>query len=118
IEPEPSQHGEDTSSRTPFVHPSGPGEQRVAAAPAGEHEQHTAYHETGGDQAGKPCRAELLARHRRKALDVPEHHGAERDERRTGQRITDLYLASPTALSAAPRFASESAMNFEVPTAS
>ena len=42
----------------------------------------------------------------------------ERDERRAGQRIVDLYLASPTAFSAAPRFVSDSAMNFAVPAGS
>ena len=53
-----------------------------------------------------------------KPLDVPEDDRGERDQRRAGQRVVDLYLASPTALSAAPRFVSESAMNFVVPAGS
>src|SRR5918992_779857 len=42
------------------------------------------------DERGKPCRAELLARHGREPLDVPEDRRGERDQRRARQRIVDL----------------------------
>src|SRR5262249_51247448 len=71
-----------------------------------------------GDEPREPGRAEFLARHRRVALDVPEHDRAQRRERGAGQCIVDLYLANPTALSAEPRLASEAAMNFSAPAAS
>src|SRR5439155_24711647 len=87
---------------------------RRALAHPGADEQHTAKRETDGDQAGEPGRAEFLPRHRRASLDVPEDDPREDDERRARQRIVELYLASPTAFSAAPRFVSESAMNFVV----
>src|SRR5438552_3227029 len=45
---------------------------------------------------------------------VDHHCGNDRDQRRAGQRIVDFYLASPTALSAAPRFVSDAAMNLAV----
>src|SRR6185436_879025 len=85
-----------------------------ARAPAGKHQHHAANGEANGDQAGKPGRAELLARHRRKSLDVPEDRRGERDQRRAAERIMELYLASPTAFSAPPRLASDAAMNFAV----
>ena len=104
--------------RTAAVHPIGECEPRSALAHARDDEQHTAETEPGGDHPREPCRAELLARHRREPLDVPEDHRGERDERRANQRIIDLYLANPTALSALPRLVSDCAMNFAVPSGS
>src|SRR5216117_1313141 len=94
--------------------PLGSRDPRRALAHPGADEQRAAQRETDGDQAGKPGRAEFLSRHRRESLDVPEDDPGEDDERRARQRIVELYLASPTAFSAAPRFVSESAMNFVV----
>ena len=85
---------------------------------SGGDKQRAAEREADGDEAREPRRAELLARHRRESLDVPEDDPGEEDERRARQRVVELYLASPTAFSAAPRFVSESSMNFVVPLGS
>src|SRR5207249_3973442 len=98
--------------------PAGPREPRLRAAPADAHEEQPADAKPDGDKAWKPRRAQFLARHRRESLDMPEDDAGEDDERGARQRIVDLYLASPTAFSAAPRFVSESAMNFVVPAGS
>ncbi len=89
-------------------------EERRVLTQAGANEQRTADCETDGDQSRKPCRAEFLAGHGGKPLDMPEDERGECDQGRAGQRIVDFYLASPTALSAAPRFASDAAMNLAV----
>src|SRR6266568_1105700 len=81
---------------------------------AGANEKRAADCKTHCDQPGKPRRTEFLARHGGKPLDMPEDERGECDQRRAGQRIVDFYLASPTALSAAPRFASDAAMNLAV----
>ena len=87
---------------------------RQAAAQAGVDEERAADAEAGGNDAREPRRAELLARHGREPLDMPEDDAAQRRERGAGQCVMDLYLASPTAFSAAPRFVSDAAMNFAV----
>src|SRR5687768_5366726 len=89
-----------------------------AGAKSRENQEQAAYAEAGCDQPGKPCGAEFLPRHRREPLDMPEDRRGERDQRRAAQRIMELYLASPTAFSAAPRFWSDCAMNFVVPAGS
>src|SRR6266571_1449638 len=85
-------------------------EERRVLTQAGANEKRAADCETDGDQPGKPRRTEFLARHGGKPLDMPEDERGECDQRRAGQRIVDFYLASPTALSAAPCLASEAAM--------
>src|SRR6267143_4884631 len=89
-------------------------EERRALTQAGANEKRAADCETDGDQSRKPRRTEFLARHGGKPLDMPEDERGKCDQRRAGQRIVDFYLASPTALSAAPRFASDAAMNLAV----
>src|SRR5713101_6898688 len=89
-------------------------EERRVLTQAGANEQRAADRETDGDQSRKPGRAEFLARHGRKPLDMPEDERGECDKRRAGQRVVDLYFANPTALSAAPRFVSDAAMNLAV----
>src|SRR6185503_19271267 len=87
-------------------------------AQAAVHEERAADTESNDDEAREPRRAEFLARHGRETLDVPEDNARQDDEGGARQGIMDLYLASPTAFSAAPRFWSESAMNFVVPAGS
>src|SRR5687768_6378911 len=118
VEHEAADHGRDAERRAATEHPVGHYQPGPAPAQAGEDQQQPAGSEPNGDQARKPCRAEALARHGRKPLDVPEDRGRQRDERRAGERVVDLYLASPTAFSAVPILASESAMNFVVPAGS
>src|SRR6266853_328602 len=43
-----------------------------------------------------------------------EDDRGECDQRRAGQGVVDFYFANPTALSAAPRFVSDAAMNLAV----
>jgi hypothetical protein len=81
-------------------------------------EERTAEREAGRSQAREPGRTELLPRHGREPLDVPEDSRGKGEQRRARYRVVELYLASPTALSAAPRFLSESAMNLAVPAGS
>src|SRR5688572_27388104 len=109
VEQQASHHAGHAEQRTAAVHPVGECKPRSTLAHARDDEQHTAETEPGGDHPREPCRAELLARHGREPLDVPEDQRGERGERRAGQRIVDLYLASPTAFRAAPRFLSDSA---------
>src|SRR5687767_10974857 len=118
VERKAAEHGRHSEKRRAARDPARKRDPGPAPAQARDDEKHTAEAEARGDQPRKPCRAELLAGHRRESLDVPEDRRGERDQRRAAQRVVDPYLASPTALSAAPRFASESAMNFVVPTGS
>src|SRR6266699_4855987 len=96
------------------LHPMRHREERRVLTQAGANEKRAADCKTHCDQPGKPRRTEFLARHGGKPLDMPEDERGECDQRRAGQRIVDFYLASPTALSAAPRFASDAAMNLAV----
>src|SRR6266545_1726249 len=96
------------------LHPPRHREERRTFTQAGANEKRTADCETDGDQPGKPGRAEFLARHGGKPLDMPENDRGECDQRRAGQGVVDFYFANPTALSAAPRFASDAAMNLAV----
>src|SRR5439155_13711885 len=96
------------------LHPLRHCKERRVLTQAGANEKRAADCKTHCDQPGKPRRTEFLARHGGKPLDMPEGERGECDQRRAGQRIVDFYLASPTALSAAPRFASDAAMNLAV----
>ena len=118
VEHQPADERGDARACARAMDPFGSRDPRCALAHPRADQQRAAKRETHGDQPGKPGRTELLAGHRRESLDVPEDDPAEDDERRARQRIVDLYLASPTAFSAAPRFVSESAMNFAVPAGS
>src|SRR5437588_9802880 len=118
VEHQPANERGDARARPRAMDPFGSRDPRCALAHPRADQQRAAKRETHGDQPGKPGGTELLAGHRRESLDVPEDDPAEDDERRARQRIVDLYLASPTAFSAAPRFASDSAMNFAVPPGS
>src|SRR5439155_25041720 len=89
-------------------------EGRRALTAAGANQKRAAGCETDGDEPGKPGRAEFLARHGGKPLDMPEDDRGERAQRRAGQRVVDLYFANPTGLSAAPRLVSDAAMNLAV----
>src|SRR5437588_8394237 len=118
VDQEPAEQCGDAGARPRATERVWSRDPRRALAHAGGDEQRAASPESGRDQAGKPGRAELLARHRREPLDVPEDDAGEDDERGARQRIADFYLASPTAFSAPPRLASDAAMNFVVPSAS
>src|SRR5438105_14804887 len=91
------------AARTRSLHPLRHCEERRALTQAGANEKRAADGETDGDQPGKPGRAEFLARHGGEPLDMPEDERGKRDQRRAAHRVVDLYLANPTALSAAPR---------------
>src|SRR5258708_34774341 len=118
VEHRPADEGGNASTRPRAMDPFGSGEPRRLLARTGGNQQGAADREADSDEARKPRRAELLARHRRESLDVPEDDPGEGDERSARQRIVDFYLASPTAFSAAPRLASDSAMNLVVPAGS
>src|SRR6266513_1198394 len=111
---EPCEDRGNRAARAPPLQPLRHREERRVLTQAGANEQRTADCETDGDQSRKPCRAEFLARHGGKPLDMPEDERGECDQRRAGQRVVDLYFANPTALSAAPRSASDAAMNLAV----
>src|SRR5438874_11891189 len=111
---ETRQHRGNRAARAPPLQPLRRREERGALTQAGASEKRAADRETDGDQSRKPRRAEFLARHGGKPLDMPEDDRGERDQRRAAQRVVDLYFANPTALSAAPRFSSEAAMNLAV----
>src|SRR5712691_9247857 len=110
----PCEDRGNRAARALPLHPLRHRKERCVLAQAGANEKRTADCETDGDQPGKPRRTEFLARHGGKPLDMPEDERGKCDQRRAGQRIVDFYLASPTALSAAPRFASDAAMNLAV----
>src|SRR3970282_1554602 len=118
IEHQAGEHCNNCRPRLRPVDSRGRHEPRSARARSRDYEHQAADAQTGGDQAGKQRRSELLARHRREPLDVPEDDRSERGQCRARTRAVDLFLASPTALSAAPRLASEAAMNFAVPPGS
>src|SRR5947207_1832879 len=118
VDHQPAEQCGDAGSRPGATEPFRGRDPRRAFAHSGGNEQHAASPEARRDQAGKPGGAELLARHRRESLDMPEDDPGEDDERRARQRIADSYLASPTAFNAPPRLASEAAMNLVVPSAS
>src|SRR6185436_6428171 len=114
VEEEPAEHRGHRKARPRAAQPARKRDPRTALAQAGGDQPDPAQAQSGGHQPREPRRAELLARHRRESLDVPEDRRGERDQRRAGERIMELYLASPTAFSAPPRLASEAAMNFAV----
>src|SRR5688500_16065083 len=118
VEDETGEHANHAQERPATQNPIRQRDPGRALAHARDDQKYAADSEPAGDHAGEPRRAEPLTRHCRKPLDVPEDRCSERDQRRAGQRVTDLYLASPTALSAAPRFLSDSSMNFAVPAGS
>src|SRR5687767_6889176 len=118
VEHQAGDHARHAEERPAAADPVGQRQPRPTPAYAADDQEHSTAAEASGDQAGKPGRAEPLAWHFGKPLDVPEDRGGERDERRARHRIIDPYLASPTALSALPRFLSDSAMNFVVPAGS
>src|SRR5688572_11285303 len=118
VEHQAGDHARHAEERPAPADPVRQCQPRSRLAYAADDQEHSAAAEARGDQAGKPRRAEPLARHFGEPLDVPEDHGGERDERRAAHRIIDPYLASPTALRALPRFLSDSAMNFVVPAGS
>src|SRR5882672_8659161 len=112
IEQQPGDDGRDPRDGSRASDPGGEGNENIFPASRGQ--QSPAQNQADGDQPREPRRAELLARHGREPLDMPEDDAAQRRERGAGQGIVELYLASPTALRAEPRFASEAAMNLAV----
>src|SRR5918992_3060110 len=90
VEHEAAKHARNSRERPTAEHPVGQREPRAALAYAGNEEEKTADAKPGRDEPGKPRRAELLARHGREPLDVPEDRRGERDQRRARQRIVDL----------------------------
>src|SRR5258708_12753285 len=115
VDHQPADEGGNSSTRPRAMDPFGSGEPRRLLARTGGNQQGAADRDADSDEARKPRRAELLARHRRESLDVPEDDPGEGDERSARQRIVDFYLASPTAFTAAPTLPSASPINFAVP---
>src|SRR5688572_7651376 len=114
----PAKDRQDRRTRALPMHPFRELQPWRAPTKSGKNQEQAADAQAGRDQPGNPCRAEPLPRHRREPLDVAENRRGERDQRRAAERIMELYLASPTALSAAPRFSSDCAMNLVVPAGS
>src|SRR4051794_13042523 len=114
VRDEPQVHGREGAAWPRSSHPRGERPEGRAPAAAFGDKQRSADPEPGRGKSGEPGGTELLPRHGREPLDVPEDERGECDERRAQDRVVDLYLASPTALSAAPRFLSASAMKLAV----
>src|SRR5438876_766605 len=92
VKTQPAQHRGDGGQRPSAVRPPRKGHPGTAVPRACVNQPRAADAEADRDQPRKPCRPELLPRHLRKSLDMPEQHRREREQGYARDGVIDFQV--------------------------